>query len=419
MQAHAAPVSPGERIATLDAIRGFALLGIFIMNMPAFYGSIFAGAGGILPWPQWWNRSAEIVRDVIFSGKFNSMFSMLFALGFTIQLERLRAREPQRAVAIYLRRTFWLLVFGMLHACLFWVGDILHMYALFGFLLLVLYRFSDRAILVLIALCVAYPAVSGVVRVAMSTPQTLEQLTALVQSAYAADNAILGQGSSFWQAAQHNAHTMVVLYTNELLRWNLLGGYMQILTTMLLGLLLGRHRFFQNSAQHLPLVRRTQWWALAVGILCGVVYGAWEATVQNRLEPTVWKVIASMSYVLCRVGIMVFYVCLIVRGMHNGRWRRWLSPVVLMGRMPLTNYLLQTLIGTSLFYGWGLGFWGEVGPALGLVIPVVIFFAIQYPLTRWWLNRFQLGPMEYLWRVLTYGKPALRSIVMAPPAQAA
>ena len=77
--------------------------------------------------------------------------------------------------------------------------------------------------------------------------------------------------------------------------------------------------------------------------------------------------------------------------------------------MPLTNYLLQTLIAVTLFYHWGFGLWDKVGPALDLVLAVAIFFVIQVPLSRWWLSRFQVGPMEYLWRVLTYGRGAVRA----------
>jgi uncharacterized protein len=102
--APAGPVSLGERIEVLDAIRGFALLGIFIMNVPAFNPSLFQGFGGDPAWPRWWDVATETVRDVIFSGKFNSMFSMLFAVGFTIQLEGLEARPPDQATQIYVRR---------------------------------------------------------------------------------------------------------------------------------------------------------------------------------------------------------------------------------------------------------------------------------------------------------------------------
>jgi uncharacterized protein len=84
--------------------------------------------------------------------------------------------------------------------------------------------------------------------------------------------------------------------------------------------------------------------------------------------------------------------------------------------MPLTNYLMQTLIATALFYGWGLGLWGKVGPALDLVLAIGIFFAVQVPLSKWWLRRFEMGPMEWLWRKLTYGHASLRRTPAASPA---
>jgi uncharacterized protein len=105
---------------------------------------------------------------------------------------------------------------------------------------------------------------------------------------------------------------------------------------------------------------------------------------------------------------MAFYVATIVRAVHSDAWRARLAPMATAGRMPLTNYLMQTLIATFIFYGWGLGFWGRVGPALDLVFAIAIFFAVQVPLSYAWLRRFEMGPMEYLWRRLTYGHASLR-----------
>ena len=112
MDSTAAPTATRERIYALDVIRGFALLGIFIMNMPWFNTSFFARADGGERWPDWWDKWTETATEVLFSGKFNSMFSMLFAIGFTIQLERLEARDLVNATTIYLRRIFWLVVAG-------------------------------------------------------------------------------------------------------------------------------------------------------------------------------------------------------------------------------------------------------------------------------------------------------------------
>jgi uncharacterized protein len=103
----------------------------------------------------------------------------------------------------------------------------------------------------------------------------------------------------------------------------------------------------------------------------------------------------------------VFYVATLIRGVYNERWRAKLQPFSLAGRMPLTNYLSQTLIATFVFFSWGLGLWGKVGPAVSLIFPLVIYFIIQIPFSRWWLGKYAMGPMEYLWRLLTYGRASL------------
>jgi uncharacterized protein len=401
----ATPVPADERIEVLDTIRGFALLGIFIMNMPAFNTSLFLGFDDAM-WPHWWDRGTETVRDVMFSGKFNSMFSMLFAIGFTIQLGRLEARAPERATRIYLRRLFWLFVFGVVHACVFWAGDVLHMYALLGLLLLALHRLPDRAIVALIVACLLYPALMGTIRILTTRPEDLQAIIAVTQQAITADNAAFGHGN-FLDTARRSSAAMVIFYTHPL-RLGMFAGYVQFFTTVLLGLLLGRHRFFQNIAAHLPLIRRIQWWALGIGLVCSTVFVVWRSVAANPMEPSVWRILAATGYVIGRVSIMIFYVATIVRAVCNERWRQRLAPITLAGRMPLSNYLLQTLIGITLFYHWGFGLWGKVGPALDLVLAVAIFFLIQVPLTRWWLSRFPRGPMEHLWRVLTYGRGALR-----------
>jgi uncharacterized protein len=406
--AQAVPVPLGERIEVLDAIRGCALLGIFIMNVPAFNTSLFSGFGGT-EWPRWWDVGTETVRDVIFSGKFNSMFSMLFAVGFTIQLERLQARAPDQATQIYVRRLFWLFVFGVIHACVFWAGDVLHMYALLGVLLLLLRRLPDRVIAALIVLCLLYPTIMGTIALTVATPEDTSAIE-LTQGAIAADNAAFGHGN-FFDTARRSTGSMITFYTHPQ-STGIFRFYVQFLTTVLIGLLLGRHRFFQNVRSHLPLVRRVQWWALGIGLVSGIGFMAWRDLAANPWQPSVGRLLAATGYVVCRVTIMIFYVATIIRAVCNERWRQRIAPITLTGRMPLTNYLLQTLIAVTLFYHWGFNLWNKVGPALDLVIAIAIFFVIQVPLSRWWLSRFQVGPMEYLWRVLTYGRGAVHATTM-------
>jgi uncharacterized protein len=410
MDSRAVPISASERILTIDVVRGFALLGIFIMNMPWFSTSFFVGADGSRLWPGWWDVGAETVRDVLFSGKFNSMFSLLFAVGFTIQLGRMEERDPAHAKYLYLRRLFWLFAFGAIHACIFWTGDILHAYAIFGLILLALRRAPEKLLWTLVGLCILYTPLLGVYRVMTATPEDVKAFIATSQLWEASNNAAYGHGS-FLEAAREHTREMVVIYTDpHFLRFTI-SFYVQIFTTTLIGLMLGRRQFFQNSAQYLPAVRRVQWWALGVGIATGIYFGVWEATVTDP-RPTPWGVIARTCYVVCRLSIMAFYVATIIRCVHNEKWRPRLAPMGVVGRMPLSNYLLQTLIATSLFYGWGLGLWGKVGPALDLVLAFAIFFLIQVPLSHYWLKRHSMGPMEYLWRLLTYGRGSMRSKVL-------
>jgi len=385
------------------------------MNMPGFGTSFFQGGDGTHLWPEWWDRTAEVLRDVLFSGKFNSMFSMLFAIGFILLLERLEARDPQHAKAIYLRRIGWLLVFGVVHACVFWTGDVLHMYALFGLLLLALRRVPEKWLWAMFVASLLYPVGRGVYRVLTTNPEEVKALIALWAQWVASNNVAYGTGS-FLAAAREHTREMVFLYTDPSNLQQELGFYVQLFTTMVLGLILGRRHFFENSASQLDLVKRVQWSALGLGVVTGAVFGYYEATVTDPLTPTALSVTARVAYVVCRVATMTFYVATIVRAVHGVAWRERLVPIATVGRMPLTNYLLQTLLATFIFYGWGLGFWGKIGPALQLVLAIAIYFVIQVPLSRWWLNRFTLGPMEYLWRVLTYGRASLRAATSGAPA---
>jgi uncharacterized protein len=388
-------------------IRGFALLGIFIMNMPWFNTSFYVEFAGSDPYPEPYNVWATNVRDVLFSGKFNSMFSMLFAIGFTIQLGRLESRDPAHAYPIYLRRLFWLFVFGAVHACLFWTGDVLHIYAVMGLILILLRRAPEKLLWTLFGLCLLYPVAMGVYRMLVFTPEFREYVVGVAKTWEASNNAAYGHGSWLGAAKEHSSE-MFALYTEPFMIRGMLAFYVQVFSTMLLGLMLGRRRFFENSAQHLPLVRRLQWSMLALGVVAGVIFGIWQATTTDFVTPSPWRIFAGVCYILSRVAIMIFYVATIVRAVHNDAWRRRLAPMATAGRMPLTNYLMQTLIATTIFYGWGFGLWNRVGPALDFVIALGIFFLIQVPLSAWWLKRFEMGPMEWLWRKLTYGHATMK-----------
>ena len=405
-----------ERIATLDILRGFALMGILIMNMPGFSTSMFAEADGSHLWPGKLDQLAEQLRDMLFSGKFNSMFSLLFGIGFTIQFTRMQQQDPAHASALYLRRLLVLLAIGVLHATLLWTGDVLHVYAVLGLLMLFgLRRVSDRGIVALIVACLAYPIVSGAIRLVVMTPDIVKQRVAQAQVLEAGNNLALGHGS-WLAAAADNVKVMSYFYGDPWSLWGTFGWYVMMGLTMLIGLLAGRRRWVQRIPELMPQIKQLMWWLLAIGLACGAAF-----TVIFELNrapgPSPIKMLGSLCYSLSRLALMVFYVLTIVRLAQLPAWQRVFTPLAAAGRMPLSNYLMQSLICTALFYGWGLGLWGSMGPALGLVLSLAIFFAIQVPWSLWWLRRHDRGPLEMLWARLTYGNGAARRGDIKPAPQ--
>jgi len=405
-----------QRIPTLDIVRGFALLGILIMNMPGFSTSFFAEADGSHLWAGRLDQLAERVRDLLFSGKFNSMFSLLFGIGFTIQFARLQERDPAHATGIYLRRLLVLGAFGLIHAAVFWTGDVLHIYALLGLVLLFgLRHVSDRTIVLLIGLCLLYPAVSGALRLQVMTPDVVAVLVARAKGFELTNNAAYGHGS-FFDAAREHAREFAHFYSNPWALWNSFGFYVQMAMTMLLGLLAGRRNWPRRIPELLPRVPRLQWSALAIGLACGAAFTVIFEF--NRVPgPSPIKLLGSVCYWSSRLALMLFYVLSIVRIAQTPAGARLLAPLGVCGRMPLTNYLMQTLLCTALFYGWGFGLWGRVGPAAGIGLALLLYFGIQVPWSLWWLHRHERGPLEALWARLTYGGAGAERPAPASPAR--
>ena len=402
-----AALPASERMATLDVLRGFALMGILIMNMPGFSYSGWHEADGSHYWPSQIDQIAEQVRNALFSGKFNSLFSVLFGLGFTLQFARMQQQDPLHADRLYLRRLLVLLVLGVLHACVFWFGDVLHVYAVLGIVLLFgLRRVSDRGLVMIMVGCIIYPLVSSLLRVAFVTKEFTASRVAIAKGFATSGDAAFG-GGNFLDTAAQNLRIMAFEYGDLYSLWGTFGWYVSMTLTMLLGVLAGRRRWAQRIPELMPQIRRLCWVMLVVGLsLSATAILIWEA---NRAPgPSLIKTLAGLCYNISRPMVMVFYVLLIVQLFHRPSWQPLFKPFELAGRMPLTNYLMQTALCTTLFYGWGFGLWATVGPAAGLALSLAIFFAVQVPASYWWLKTHERGPLEALWARLTYGRRAAK-----------
>ena len=197
------PLPAAQRIEVLDVLRGFALLGIFIMNMPSFAHSIFTP-----PPPQDGSFDGTVValRELLFAGKFNLMFGMVFGIGFTLQLRRLEAADPARAALVYVRRLAVLLAIGIVHAALLWMGDVLVAYAVLGFVLLAIRRVPDALLLVLLGLCLVFPAASDSLSTHLFSNETTMLATFEFYQFAASNDIAFGQGSFARRGARDDAH---------------------------------------------------------------------------------------------------------------------------------------------------------------------------------------------------------------------
>ncbi len=405
------PVTADERILTLDVLRGLALLGVIISNMRWFGGLVFRFPA-YRPHLQEFSLDSVVYHAVgIFVvGKAIATLSFLFGLGFSIQLFRAGQRGVP-FVSVYCRRLAVLLTLGIVHMVLLWYGDILTMYALFGFMLLWASRRSDRTVVISAGLLiVGLPIALGVATTIINLNDASPQLALGARGRVDANAATLAvfQGGTYAQIVRENLAQARQFYEGMQGLANL-----QYLGLFLTGLYVGRRRVFERVAEHAAALRRIATWGVAIGICCGGVDAIIMIVVGRRVafsRPD----LALLMYVLF-IGTFVQaagYVATVTLLLRRPFWQRWLSPFAAVGRMALTNYLMQTVVCLFVFYGFGLGLVGRTGPALDLLIALVLY-AVQIVLSRFWLAHFRMGPMEWVWRSATYGRP--QPLVNAAP----
>jgi uncharacterized protein len=395
------PVDAAERIQVVDILRGFALLGILLVNMQFFKSSPFAAQfADQQVWTSGIDQTATVFIRFFAEGKFYTMFSLLFGFGFAVQMLRAEARGD-RFGPRYTRRLLVLLVIGILHGVLLWYGDILKSYALIGFLLLLFRNSASKTLLIWSALCLLSVVVLGTGFLALSmlantvfpTTQAADPTTKFFSGL--AERATYAYSSgSFGEVMQQR------LIDNAISIASAIFSVPSILAMFLLGLYAGRRQLFSNVAMHKLLIRRVMIWGLVLGLSLNAAYVA-ATELSDPAQMSGMNTVALIAQTLGGPALCLGYVAAITLLVQRSSWQQRLAPLAAVGRMALTNYLLQSLICTTIFYSYGLGLFGQVGPAAGVLLSVAIY-TLQIALSRWWLRRFRFGPMEWLWRSLTY-----------------
>jgi uncharacterized protein len=381
-----------------------ALFGVLLINLTDFARpDLMATEEQLLALP---TAAADGVLhellDWLVAGKAYTLFAFLFGLGFYVQMQRSAARGGNFD-AIYLRRLFVLLAIGIAHTLFLWTWDILHLYALAGFILFALRGISDRALLYGgIGLAVLSMPLYGVADDVLGISEWHGRPSPYSDEAILARQAASGSGSyAVLFRAMLDFTVADWLLSGALFAWLAwsLGRFM-------IGAWVGRRGWFQDAASHLPAFRRVMRIALPAGlIICGVgellrvhAGGAWLPE---------WPHWGRAGRIIGQCGLPVLalgYVCAVVLGLHTPLGRRLLAPFAQSGRMALTNYVTQSFLIAFILFGWGpgLGLAGRIG-TLHLTLIVIAFYAAQVWLSGLWLARFRFGPLEWVWRTATYG----------------
>lgn len=403
------PVKAQERIVTLDILRGIALLGVLIANVYLWFNGL------MFLFPEYGDELMRFSLDsVVFhgitafvEGKAITTFSFLFGLGFALQMTRAKAKGDD-FVPFFSRRMAVLFFIGVPHGVFLWYGDILMAYALIGLLLLLFRNARDRTLLMWAGgLMVAVPLVSGalgwwVAAAGLPTLWVPEDMVALLEGFRSSDVATM---------VATNFSILVFNWTGAVI-WHILTTYLAI---FLIGFVVGRRRIYENVAAHQASFRRVRAWGLGVGIPMSIAYAlmSWVAVPPEAWEAMPWL---SIVYEFVFVGSMIFlaagYIATATLLVHDSEaWKRVLSIFAPVGRMALTNYIVQSVVCVLIFYGIGLGLMAQVGPSVALLISLAVFGA-QIAWSHWWLVRFRFGPLEWLWRVATYGERQPMRILM-------
>lgn len=390
-QAGELPITPQERTASVDVLRGFALLGVVLANLISFF---------TFPMPEevitratrgWINHTYEWLFIVLIDNKFITLFSLLFGYGFGVLIERMKERgmNPTR---FYVRRMTILFAMGILHVFVWW-GEILHTYAICGLLMLLFTASSDRNLLRWFFFFMLGPPL--VVRYFMISTKAFDP--AVSEGVYA-DYLETALRTDLLSVFHANWRIHQYVYVQCLAEWTDL---FQALSKFLFGYWIFRRGILTDFERHRTALRK-------VVVVCCVIAAVYVGlgTWFFYTHPTVRSLpLRFLIYDFNRIGVLaltITYAYVLIAWHHKYSSSTVLNAFRHVGMMSLSNYLTHTVFYIVLLHGIGFGLMGKLTAIETLALGLTIY-TLQVFISQWWLKRYRLGPAEWIWRQMSYG----------------
>ena len=400
-----APVNVNERVILMDALRGLALLGIFIANIPGFN---FMAQGSEPTYSTSFDHRFEFLETMLIEGKFYSIFSLLFGWGIAVQMQR-REDKSLSPISFAVRRLVFMLVLGLAHIVFLWIGDIVAFYAMVGFVLLAMRKLKDRTLLIMAILLILSPILLYYLKMQFNWAKapagflfdTGDQLTGKLTGISSNEEFFkFAANMNYFEHIKLNIAGFFYRYGDLLFQ----SRPVKVLGMFILGYLLGRNGRYKTLLKDQRLL-----WILAIaGLVIGLTSNYFVAQIQHT-NPSAYYTFKpdglnkTIFYAIGVAPLAIGYVALFFLFATTTLGKSVVRMLHYPGKMAFTNYIMQSLIATIFFMPFGFGMMGKLGTAYGFLFAFLVF-VFQIFFSKIWLSNFQYGPVEWLWRSATYGK---------------
>ncbi|MEA5260019.1 DUF418 domain-containing protein [Arcicella aquatica] len=391
-----------KRILLVDALRGFALLGIILAHIGGWF---IAGSMPSEVWQKYQTDTASTIVnyiDAIFiSGKFYTFFSFFFGVSFALQLLQ-RKEDDQRFLPRFMWRLIILFIIGFIHH-IHWRGDILGIYAFLGFFMILFRNASEKVLLVAILFFTLN--VPSFVREVIAYNQPPEKPKSEKEQKAEQTKSEKETAQSYYTLKKGTYAEVIVQNFKDFafkarFQWES-GRIFVTFGFFLLGLWVGKRKIFEHLSDRQRLIKKIMWWSIGVNVFIIAFFLTIDIAQLWDKMPKWFGMIGNFLFSLHSLLMTIFYIAGLSLWFSKNYMEKVMLNFAAIGKMALTNYLLQSAIGILLFYGIGFGLAGEISPAWCYVIGIVIF-SLQIVFSKWWLSKFKYGPMEWLWRSATY-----------------